>query len=94
MSHVFYVDVPYTYDYVWGRLRSGPDVLTRDFGVKFEFICNSNAKISEGDVHRVTVKDYKDEVFFLLKTGFKKVNTNVVDTFLSKKFQPGTSETI
>jgi hypothetical protein len=86
MSYVFYVDVPntYQYDYVPGDM-TGPDVLTRELGVQITFICNSVAKISEGDVHAVTVESEKDELFFLLKSGFKKMDTQVVETYLQAR---------
>jgi hypothetical protein len=36
-----YVDVPYNYNYEYQGESCGPEVLSREFGVEFEFICNA-----------------------------------------------------
>jgi len=93
--HKFFVDVPYGYIYVYNGEQDGTEVLTRDFGVKFTFICNAhgarlNAKGvgavgNKGDAHMVTVGSESDELFFLLKTGFTKLNTDVVNLYLQAR---------
>lgn len=86
MSHIFYIDVPNEYEYKYQPGdKYGTDVLTREYGVPITFVCNHGAKISEGDVHAVTVNNVGEELFFLLKTGFKKVNTQVVLNYIQAK---------
>ena len=91
MNHIFYIDVPNDYKYVYrDGDRYGPDVLTREYGVPIRFICNSLAKISDGDVHAVIVNNVGEELFFLLKNDFKKVNTQVVQNYLQAKIDART----
>ncbi len=85
MPSEIYVDVPNDYSYEFRRYESGPQVLTRDFGVTFTFICNMGAKISEGDVHRVEFKDEAEELLFLLKSPFKQLNKEVVEYYIDSK---------
>jgi hypothetical protein len=80
--HIFYVSVPSNYKYDWSISKSATDVLRIETGALIEFICNSYAKISEGDVYQVGVATEKDELFFLLKTGFSKMKTEVVHNYL------------
>jgi hypothetical protein len=96
--HKVYVDVPYEYNYVYRIAQgedTGPEVLSRDFGVKFAFICNAAQRFSNpeglgavgntGDAHVVWLESEKDELFFLIKTGFTKLNKNVVELFLKAR---------
>ena len=94
--HKFYVDVPYGHPYKWIQVRDEADhALTREFGVKFKFICNAHgahfnpdklgAVGNKGDANMVEVETEKDELFFLIKTGFTKLNTSVVEDYLNKK---------
>jgi hypothetical protein len=98
--HTIYVDVPYEYNYVYQVDRgesTGPEVLTRDFGVKFAFICNAAKRFRDpaglgavgnrGDAYVVWLESEEDELFFLIKTGFKKLNTDVVDLFLKARLE-------
>jgi hypothetical protein len=85
MPSEIYVDVPSDYPYKFGRYESGPQVLTRDFGVSFTFICNSHAKISEGDVHRIEFDSEAEELLFLLRTPFKLLNKDVVENYINMK---------
>jgi hypothetical protein len=82
MPSEIYVDVPNDYPYEFGRYESGPQVLTRDFGVNFTFICNAGARISEGDVHRVEFKDDAQEIIFILKSPFRTLNKEVVERYI------------
>ena len=96
--HKIYVDVPYEYNYVYRVDHdecTGPEVLARDFGVKFAFICNAAQRFSnpeglgavgnKGDAHVVWLESEKDELFFLIKTGFTKLNNEVVELFLQAR---------
>jgi hypothetical protein len=85
MPSEIYVDVPNDYPYEFGRYESGPQVLTRDFGVNFTFICNMGAKLSEGDVHRVEFKDEAEELIFFLKAPFKQLNKDVVERYIDSQ---------
>lgn len=93
--HRIYVDVPYSYDYVYKHgEQDGPEVLTRDFGIKFEFICNASRGMfnhdrlglvgNKGDAHIVYLDDPKDEMFFLIKSGFTKLNKDVVENYIKQ----------
>jgi hypothetical protein len=98
--HKIYVDVPYEYNYVY-RVdhdeSTGPEVLARDFGVKFAFICNAAQRFSNpeglgavgntGDAHVVWLESEKDELFFLIKSGFTKLNKDVVELFLKARLE-------
>jgi hypothetical protein len=93
--HKIYVDVPYNYDYVYHGESSGPEVLTRDFGAQFVFICNAAQRVknasglgivgNRGDAHLVWLESEEDELFFLIKTGFTKLNTDVVGSYINEK---------
>jgi hypothetical protein len=74
--HIFYVDVPTGYKYDWSVSSSPTEILRVKTGALIEFVCNSHARISEGDVYQVGVETEKDELFFLLKTGFSKMKTH------------------
>jgi hypothetical protein len=85
MPSEIYVDVPSNYPYKFGKYESGPQVLTRDFGVSFTFICNRAAKISEGDIHRIEFDSEAEELLFLLRTPFKLLNKDVVENYINMK---------
>ena len=79
--HKIYVDVPYGYVYKYENgEQAGPEVLTRDFGVKFVFVCNASRGMfnhdglgkvgNKGDAHIVYLDKPEDEIFFLIKSGF------------------------
>lgn len=82
MTHRIYVDVPADYNYNWNENDNCSRVLSDAFGYPFIFFVNSGANISEGDCFKVELKDEEDEVFFFLKTGFKKVDTKLVEGYL------------
>jgi len=85
--HIFYVSVPSDYKYDWSISSSPTEVLRVETGTLIEFVCNSHARISEGDVYQVGVETEKDELFFLLKTGFSKMKTEVVKEYLQLRFR-------
>ena len=94
--HKFYVDVPYGHEYKFqGKDDDADSALTREFGVNFTFICNASGSQfhpdrvgvvgNEGDANMVEVETEQDELLFLLKTGFTKLNTEVVENYIKKK---------
>ena len=85
MSHKFYIEVPNNYKYDWSIAKIAHEVLSIEYGPSIDFICNHGARISEGDVFSVTTESEGEEVFFLLKTGFKKMNTKDVENYLQAK---------
>lgn len=85
--HIFYVEVPSWYNYDWSISSSPTEILRVETGALIEFVCNSHARISEGDVYQVGVETDKDELFFLLKTGFSKMKTEVVKEYLQLRFR-------
>lgn len=85
--HIFYIEVPNNYKYDWSIAKSPTDILRVETGALVEFICNSHARISEGDVYQVGVDSEKDEVFFILKTGFSKMKTEVVTEYLKYRYR-------
>ena len=92
MTGYVYIDVPYEFNLDWS-LITNPDmpslqadqVMTVVNGHTTEFVRNSGAGLSAGDLYRVSFKQQEDEVFFLLKTPFKIVNKQVVDDYLIKE---------
>jgi len=80
--HIFYVEVPTSYKYDWSISSSPTEIMRVKTGTLIEFVCNNHARISEGDVYQVGVESDKDELFFLLKTGFSKMKTEVVQNYL------------
>ncbi len=62
--HIFYVSVPSDYKYDWSVSSSPTEVLRIKTGTLIEFVCNSHARLSEGDVYQVGVDSEKDELFF------------------------------
>jgi hypothetical protein len=89
MPSEIYVDVPSDYPYKFGKYESGPQVLTRDFGVTFTFICNRAANLSgdeaHGDIHRIEFDSEAEELLFLLRTPFKLLNKDVVENYINIK---------
>jgi len=85
--HIFYVEVPTNYKYDWSVSSSPTEVLRVKTGALIEFVCNSHARISDGDVYQVGVESDKDELFFLLKTGFSKMKTEVVTEYLQSRYR-------
>ena len=94
--HKFYIDVPYGYEYKWqGNNDDADSALSREFGIKFTFICNSHGshfhpdKVgvvgNKGDANMVEVKTEADELIFLLKTGLTKLNTEIVEDYIKTK---------
>ena len=95
--HTFYIDVPADFDYPWHLCpytdptgerheATGPEILRVMYPeVKIKFICNSYANLSVGDVHQIDVENESDEIFFLLKTGFLKIDAQEIEEFISKK---------
>jgi hypothetical protein len=83
--HIFYVEVPNSYKYDWSIAKIAHEVLSTEYNAAIEFICNQGARISEGDVFSVTTEYEGEELFFLLKTGFKKMNTQVVESYIQAK---------
>ena len=85
--HSFYVDVPHGYDYKWDGKNTPTcsEALTREYGIPIEFVVNSFAKISKGDAHRVTVDNEGDELLFLLRTGFEKLETQKLKNYEAAK---------
>lgn len=80
--HIFYISVPVNYKYDWSISKSATQILREETGTLVEFVCNSHARISDGDVYQVGVETEKDELFFLIKTGFSKMKTEVVQEYL------------
>jgi len=85
--HIFYVSVPSGYKYDWSVSSSPTEVLRIKTGALIEFVCNTHARISEGDVYQVGVESDKDELFFILKTGFSKMKTEVVQEYLQLRYR-------
>jgi hypothetical protein len=85
--HIFYIEVPNGYKYDWSISSSPTEVLRVETGTLIEFVCNSHARISDGDVYQVGVDTEKDELFFLLKTGFSKMKTEVVTEYLQYRYR-------
>lgn len=94
--HKFYVDIPYGHDYKFqGKGDDADSALTREFGVKFTFICNASGSHfhpdrvgvvgNKGDANMVEVPTGADETLFLLKTNWARLNNNVVEDYIKKK---------
>lgn len=90
-EHYIYIDVPHEFELDWDLvpysqqedLHPAEHVMTVVTGHPTKFIRNSFAKLSGGDLYRVSFKNEKDQLFFILKTPFKIVNKHLVDDFLS-----------
>lgn len=83
--HIFYINVPTNYNYNWQLSSSASEVLClQTEASEVSFVANSYAKISAGDCYRVTVPAESDELIFILKTGFEKVNDIAVSKYLKK----------
>lgn len=92
-EHYIYIDVPHSFNLDWD-LISAPErqsahaaahVMTAVNGHTTTFIRNSGAKLSNGDLYKVSFNKQEDETFFILKTPFKIVNKQVVDDYLIKE---------
>ncbi len=93
-EHYIYIDVPHEFELDWtliprdsrGDIGHGCDyIMTIVTGYPTLFIRNSGAKLSEGDLYKVSFEKPEDETLCLLKTGFKTVNKQVVDDYLIKE---------
>jgi hypothetical protein len=93
MTNYVYIDVPHEFELDWEliplaqrpALHAAEHVMTVVTGYPTKFIRNSGAKLSQGDVYKVSFKKQEDETFFILKTPFKIVNKQVVDDYLTKE---------
>lgn len=93
MTDYVYIDVPHSFDLDWDLIsasarqsnHAADHVMTVVTGYPTTFIRNSGAKLSQGDVYRVSFNEQEDETFFILKTPFKIVNKQVVDDYLIKE---------
>jgi hypothetical protein len=74
---MFYIDVPYTYDYNWSAGKNVNAVLEQMLPAsRVEFICNSGGKISTGDLYSVELHEWDTPVTFYLRTGLKLLVEN------------------
>lgn len=93
MTEYIYIDVPHSFELDWQLIPKSQQenpfaaqhVMTVVTGHKTHFIRNSGAKLSEGDLYRVSFETEQDKTFFILKTQFKVVNKQVVDDYLIKE---------
>lgn len=91
MSHYVYVDVPDEFEIDWSilpaeyrdKVGAADYLMTLKIGYPAEFIRNNLAKLSDGDLYKVSFDNEEDELFFILKSQFKLVNKQVVDDFLA-----------
>jgi len=89
----FYVSVPNTWSVGkdWSGTRYGDELVHKLTGTKeVVFIVNSSARLSDGDLYRIKLHDTDDEVFYLLRTGFTKIDDDKIETYLKCKY-PGFS---
>ena len=90
MKHYIYIDSE-DFELDWNlipdssKVNAANRVMTVVTGHPTEFIRNCGAKLSEGDLYKVSFKRKEDETFFILKTPFKLVNKQVVDDYLTKE---------
>lgn len=93
MTDYVYIDVPHWFRLPWDLIprsqqeepMAAEHVMTVVTGHVTHFIRNRGAKLSEGDVYRVSFEKEEDKTFFILKTQFKIVNKQVVDDYLNKE---------
>lgn len=74
---MLFVDVPNNYYHDWTISRDVQVVLKVMWDVEgVTFICNSVAKLSQGDLYSVRLRDDDCAEFFVLRTGLKPVPPN------------------
>lgn len=83
--HTFYIDVPYDYKYNWSISSNSEIVLKETTGaLSVKFICNNGGLISEGDCYLVRLTDEQEVLVFLLKTGFKLVDSKKAELYIER----------
>lgn len=87
MSNVIYIDVPNRYNYNFSLHKKSAEVLriSENIHGRVEFVCNSLALISEGDVYKITFDQLfgdDDKLFFILKHNFDIIDSAKVEEYI------------
>lgn len=70
-----YIDLPWDRKHNWSISKNVEEVVRHEFDLKTcDFICNSMAKVSSGDLYEVTLQDHEDIAVFYLRTGVKLIS--------------------
>jgi hypothetical protein len=80
MAYSVYIDVDKHPPFISGD-EYGTDIITRQFGIKVYFICNSLAKISKGDIYEVPFENPEDAIVFILKNPYSTIDKNKVEKY-------------
>jgi hypothetical protein len=86
MKNSIYIDYPDTLNsYVFRPGdKTGTDVVTRLLGVKVQFVCNSYAKLSRGDIYEVPIKDPEEATMLVLKHGLILLDNDTIENYKNK----------
>jgi hypothetical protein len=86
MTYSVYIDHPDhidAYDFCSNEYHIN-HVVSRKLGVKVEFVCNSYAKISNGDVFEVFFDNPEDATAFVLKCNYAIIDKHKVEQYKNK----------
>lgn len=82
----FYIDIPYEYHYDWKIAKDCQEVLRVQEGfATVIFIANRDAKLSAGDLYKVTLKEDDCPEFFVLRKEYKFVSKEIIENRFRKK---------
>lgn len=73
-----------SYDFLPGD-KTGEDVVSRKFGVKVKFICNSAARISAGDIYEIPFDNPEDVTAFILKCEYNLIDKDKIRDYQNRK---------
>lgn len=90
MSNVIYIDVPSDYNYNYSLSGKCAEALQSEQNIQgaVTFICNSVAKISNGDVYQVTFDNLlgeDDKLLFIIKHGFPILESAKAEEYILKR---------
>jgi hypothetical protein len=87
MTYSVYIDHPDSidsYEFLPGE-KYGEDVVSRKIGVRVNFVCNSLAKMSKGDIYEVPFDNPEDVTAFVLKYDFELIDKDNIEKYRNRK---------
>ena len=91
MTYSIYIDHPddlgsYTF---LPADKTGSDVVSRKLGIKVNFVCNSFARLSRGDVYEVPFENEMDATAFVLRGEYIILDKTRIEAYKKKKDPTG-----
>ena len=83
MTYSIYIDVLKHPPFQHGD-KNVDDLMSRVLGINAKFICNSYARISNGDIYELSFENIEDATAFVLKNEYDLVDKEKVEYYKKK----------